>query len=613
MVRVSLLGPLEIMSGTRELTPTAPKVRQVLALLALRQNHIVQIPELIDELWGPNPPRSALTTLQTYIYLLRQILADDDAGHTGVLSTRPHGYSLAIPPENLDQWRFEQLVTEGRTAASGDRLEQAARALTQALSLWRGPALAGISAGELLTAHAVRLDEERLQALELRLEIDLRLGRHRELVGELKSLTAAHPLHEGLHGKLMLALHRSGRRHEALGLFQSFRTVHVRELGLEPTSKLRELHEAVLAADPSLDIQPAAVIAAQRRHRAGPAQLPMDITDFTGRERELDELERLLEPDEPTTAVPIVMVSGMPGVGTSALAVHAAQRLRARFPDGQFYAELGGSGVKPADPFLILGQFLRAAGFAAARIPRTLSERSAMFRTWTADRRVLVVLDDLDSAAATTPLLPGSPLCAVIATGRTCPLPGARTVLLDVLSEAEGTRMLAKIIGEDRLAAERGAAERIAGLCGGLPIAIRAIGTRLAVMPDWPLGELEQQLIDGEGRLAELCRTGADVRAGHDSRYRRLGEPEKNALCLLSVLHPGVFRAEDLGALLGCDAATASSILVRLAEHNLLRMTRSEPGTVVRYRFHELTGLYARERLGLALKAVSESHGTAPM
>jgi DNA-binding SARP family transcriptional activator len=612
MVRVSLLGPLEIMSGTRELTPTAPKVRQVLALLALRQNHIVQIPELIDELWGPNPPRSALTTLQTYIYLLRQILADDDPGHAGVLSTRPHGYSLSIPPENLDQWRFEQLVTEGQTAASGDRLEQAARALAQALSLWRGPALAGVSAGELLTAHVVRLDEERLQALELRLEVDLRLGRHQGLVGELKSLTTAHPLHEGFHGKLMLALHRSGRRHEALGLFQNFRTVHVRELGLEPTSRLRELHQAVLAADPSLDIQPAGTIAAQPRHRPVPAQLPMDITDFTGRQRELDEVERFLEQDELATGVPIVVVTGMPGVGTSTLAVHAAQRLRGRFPDGQFYTELGGSGVKPADPFLILGQFLRAAGFPATRIPRALSERSAMFRTWAADRRVLVVLDDLDSVAATTPLLPGSPRCAVIATGLTCTLPGAHTVLLDVLSPAEGTRMLAKIAGEDRLAAEPGAAERIVRLCGGLPIAIRAVGARLAVMPGWPLRDLEQRLADGEGRLAELCETGVDVRAGYDSCYRRLGGPEQNALCLLSVLHSGVFGAEDLGTLLSCDAATASSILARLAGHHLLRMTRTKPGDVVCYQFDELTRLYARERLGLALKALGGSHGAAP-
>lgn len=612
MVRVSLLGPLEIMSGTRELTPTAPKVRQVLALLALRRNRLVQTLELIDELWGPNPPRSALTTLQTYIYLLRQILADDDPGRAGILPTRPQGYSLTIPPENLDQWRFEQLVAEGRTAASGDRLEQAARALVQALSLWRGPALAGVSAGELLTAHAVRLNEERLQALELRLDVDLRLGRHQGLVGELKSLTAAHPLHEGFHEKLMLALHRTGRRHEALELFQNFRMVHVRELGLEPTSKLRALHQAVLAADPSLDIKPAALIAAQPRHRPVPAQLPMDITDFTGRRRELDDVARFLESEERATAVPIVMITGMPGVGTSTLAIHAAQCLRARFPDGQFYAELGGSMATPADPFTILGQFLRAADFPAARIPRTLSERSAIFRTWAASRRVLVVLDDADSATATSPLLPGSPRCAVIATGRACTLPGARTMPLDVLSEAEGARMLAKIAGEARLVAEPGTAERIVRLCGGLPIAIRAIGARLAAMPHWPLRELEQQLADGDGRLSELCRAGVDMRAGYDSRYRQLAEPEQNAFCLLSVLPGDSFRAEDLGTLISGDAAKAGSILARLAEHDLLRMTRTEADGVMCYQFHELTRLYARERLGLALKALGGSQDAVP-
>jgi DNA-binding SARP family transcriptional activator len=609
-VQVSLLGPLEIMSGTRELTPTAPKVRQVLALLALRQNRIVQTTELIDELWGARPPRSALTTLQTYIYLLRKIFSDRGPANSQVLCTKPYGYLLAMPPESLDQWRFEQLAMEGRAAVNDGQPEQAAQVLSRALSLWRGPALADVCVGELLAAHAIRLDEDRLQALELRLEADLQLGRHQELISELKAVTAAHPLHEGLHAKLMLTLYRSGRRHEALELYQRLRKVLVRELGLEPSTELRGLHQAVLAADPSLDIRGGtAVITQDHRDRPGPAQLPMDIADFTARQDVLGQVEQCLLAEDVTTAVPIVAITGMPGVGKTALAIHAAQRLRASFCDGQFYAELGGTRREPADPLEVLGQFLRAAGIAAERIPATLDERSAMFRTWVADRRVLVVLDDLASAAGALPLLPGSARCAVIATGRTCGLPGARTVLLDVLSTAEGTDMLANIVGDERVRAERAAASEIVRMCGGLPLAVRAAAARLVATPGWPLRRLARQLADKRGRLTELCRADLDVRARYDSSYSQLDEPERSAFQALSLLPAGVFAAGELGRLLGCEAGVADAILVRLAERHLLHMAREEPDDVVRYAFHELTRLYARERLDLALKALGGTQG----
>lgn len=604
MLRVSLLGPLEIRCDTRELTPTAPKVRQVLALLALRHNHIVQTAELIDELWGMRPPRSALTTLQTYIYLLRKILAVDRADDPQALCTKPYGYSLTMSPENLDQWRFEQLVAEGRTAMNGGGLDQATRALSDALSLWRGPALAGVCTGELLTAHAVRLDEDRLQALELRLEADLGLGRHQELISELKALTAAHPLHEGFHATLMLSLHRSGRRHEALELYQRFRANLVGELGLEPGNRLRALHQAVLAADPSIEARRGPAIGARRSgDQAVPAQLPTDIADFTARQKALDRVEAHLASAGMPTAVPMVAITGMPGVGKTALAIHVAQRLRDTFCDGQLYAELGGTAPRAAGPFEILGQFLRAAGLPDGRIPDTLGERSTMFRSWLAGRRILVVLDDLDATAAALPLLPGSPHCAVIATGRTCGLPGALAIQLDVLSDAEGAAMLANIVGQERVGAEPDASAEIVRACGGLPLALRAAAARLEAMPGWPLRELACQLACERGRLTRLQPGSAGIRANFAASYQRLAGPERAAFCALSLLPAGTFGAADLIQLLGCDAGTADAALARLAEHQLLRIASGSPRDAVRYRFHELIRLYARECLDLAVRA----------
>lgn len=240
-----LLGPLTVSHENRDVTPSAPKVRQVLALLLIRRNQIVPISDFIDELWGSRPPSSAMTTLQTFIYRLRKEIFNPTG--LAVLHTQPSGYLLEISDENVDVCRFEKLAKEGFLSLEKGNPVRAVEQLTEALALWRSQALAGVAKGEILSAQAARLEEDRLRALELRVEGEMRLGHYRELIGELKVLVRTYPLHEGLHGVLMTALDRSGRRYEALEVYRRLRDLLVRELGVEPSPGIQRLHRSLLA------------------------------------------------------------------------------------------------------------------------------------------------------------------------------------------------------------------------------------------------------------------------------------------------------------------------------------------------------------------------------
>lgn len=250
-MRFNVLGPMEVLHEGGHYTPTAPKARNTLALLLSRVNQVVEIPAFIDELWTDRPPRSAVTTAQTYIYQLRKMLCDavgsDAAGE--ILVTKAPGYSLRISDDTIDARIFERLAAEGKRLLAAGRAEEASRRLREALDLWRGPALADVSAGRILEAHVVQLEESRLGVLQMRVEADLALRRHRELVPELRSLVATHPLNEWLHAQLITCLRYSGRRGEALQAYQSLRRVLDDELGLQPSLPLQRL-EQYLLTDP---------------------------------------------------------------------------------------------------------------------------------------------------------------------------------------------------------------------------------------------------------------------------------------------------------------------------------------------------------------------------
>lgn len=601
-MRFRVLGTLEVVGDSEELTPTTPKLRQVLALLLLRHNRIVQIKELVDELWGEDPPSSALATLQTYIYKLRKLLAEGQPpGADEPLRTKPNGYRFDVAAADLDLSRFGELTEQGYRLLEQQQQERATEVLSEALSLWRGPALADVAAGEILGAEVTRLEEWRLQALEMRIDADLGLGRHRDLVSELKTLTTQYPLHEAFQGKLMLALHRSGRRYEALTTYQRFRTVLADELGLEPSTNLARLQRALLSSDPSLEANAptkAVVTEPAAKELSTPAQLPPGIADFVGHAGALGQVEGWIsECGEDEAAVRLVSIEGGPGIGKTTLAVRAAHRLRSRFPGGQLYADLRGTGDKVADPAEILDQFLKALGVPKQQIPHTVEERSALFRTRTADRRMLVVLDDAASAVQVTPLVPGSAECAVIVTSRSVRLPGARSVALEPLDTDEAVSLLAKMIGGDRVSRELDAATEIVRFTGRVPLALRAVGARLVSTDVWPLGKLAEQLANPEKRLGSLRFGGFDVRASYDASVDRLSEAEKIAFVLLGLLPPGEFGLQDAVTLFGSTPENVESLFARLIEEHLLRIVRRGPDGALYHALDELGRLCARERL----------------
>jgi SARP family transcriptional regulator, regulator of embCAB operon len=253
-----VLGPLSLRAGGVAITPTAPKPRQLLALLLIHANQIVSVTAVIRELWNEDPPRSAQTTVQTYVVQLRKLLVaalhlPSKLVSSDVLVTRTGGYQLRVGPDELDMFRFERLTLAGRAALSDENYGLAAARLGEALRLWRGEPLIDVQPGPLLQAQLARLEEARLSAAEGRIEAELRLGLHRELLSELAYLAAKHPLHEGLHAQRMVALYRCGRRCEALDIFHRLRVRLVEEFGLEPSERMQRMQQAILNADVFLD------------------------------------------------------------------------------------------------------------------------------------------------------------------------------------------------------------------------------------------------------------------------------------------------------------------------------------------------------------------------
>ncbi|MFC9297025.1 BTAD domain-containing putative transcriptional regulator [Streptomyces sp. NPDC057011] len=258
-MRIQVLGPLSAEVNGGSIVPTAGKPRQVLSLLALYPGRVIPVPTLMEEIWGTQPPQSALTTLQTYILQLRRRLGtamgpDAPGSAKDVLATRHGGYLLQIPEDTVDVHDYERLTREGQAAfETGDDQVAAAR-LRAALDLWRGPALVDVRVGPILDIEVMRLEESRLVTVERRIDADLRLGRHSELIAELTELTARHPQHEGLHSQVMVALYRSGRQATALDVYRRLRARLIEDLGVEPSPQLQRLHQAMLAVDPQLDV-----------------------------------------------------------------------------------------------------------------------------------------------------------------------------------------------------------------------------------------------------------------------------------------------------------------------------------------------------------------------
>jgi tetratricopeptide (TPR) repeat protein len=428
-----------------------------------------------------------------------------------------------------------------------------------------------------------------------------------------------HPYREDLWQRLILALHRSGRRAEALHAYTTIRRQLVDDLGIEPGQDLRDAHNAVLnddlseavparpAASPAVPVQPAAAQAVPAQRAAAsladggppvPHQLPADVPDFTGRAEAVAVLTRALTPREDADGPPsIAVVVGPPGVGKSALAVHCAHAVRAEYPAGQLHLCLGGTGRSPAGPGDLLAEALRALGVGEAALPASAHERATLYRSLLAERPMLVFLDDAADAAQVRALLPGSG-CAVLVTSRRrmTELPGALLLELDVLPPAEGEELLGRIAGAERVAAEREAARAILDACGHLPLAIRVAGARLAGRPGWALRELQRRLADETTRLDELRTGDLEVRASFELSYQ--GLPGDAALALSALGRLGTASVPGWVADAVLDRHRADAVVDTLVDVSLLRLAGTDSLGQPRYRLHDLVRCTARERAG---------------
>jgi DNA-binding SARP family transcriptional activator len=526
--RFLLLGPVQVIDGDG----IAPRHRAVLAYLLLHAGRVIPMERLIDAMWGYEQPDTARSQIHAAITALRR------AGVRDVLQTRPGGY---LADARTDVHEFDDLVAAGR--------------LREALGLWRGEALAGVHAHYATSARAL-LDDRRLAAVEQLMERELAAGEHVRILDELAAHVAAHPLRERLAGQLVLALHRSGRQADALAAARAYRSLLAEEQGLDPGPAFTEVERSVLAG------------ALPGRGRSF---LPYDVPDFAGRD---EELSRLVADGGSN----VITIDGMAGVGKTTLAVHAAHRLAERFPDGRFFVDLTGQDAAAA-----LEALLRQAEIND--IPRTLIDRSALWRAEMAERRAIVVLDNAADGAHVRPLLPGATgsLLLITSRRRLVDLDGARALSMDVLAADDAAALFGGIVGE-RAAAEPAAVHDVLELCGRLPLALRLAAARLQHRPRWTVSYLAGRL-----RLADLATPERSVAAAFTVSYEHLEPAEQRMFRLLGLAPGRDIEPHAAAALAGVPVADAEDLLESLLDTHML--IQREPG---RYTMHDLLREHAR-------------------
>nr|WP_055504357.1 AfsR/SARP family transcriptional regulator [Nonomuraea pusilla] len=596
--------------------------RAVVSAFLLHPNTTISKDRLVAALWD-SPPRSARANAATYVHQVRRALAG-----TGLkLRTEGSGYCSEVPPGQLDLLAFGGAVRRARLERARGDLEAAERGYAAAVALWRGRPAEDVPLGSELAPRIAELEERFAVARSEWIDVRLDLG-HADLVAELRGLVAAHPLRERLWEQLMVALCRDGRRDEALTAFLRARALLVAELGIEPGPELRRLHAAILDGDdpallpaphPSTNLpapqpaphpsailpapHPSAILPATQPApcplpvvRASLCQLPPDTADFVGRADELRAALSLLRGPRDRPGPPVAVVSGLPGVGKTAFAVRLAHLLRSDYRDGQLFVRLDGLRSGARDPGELLGGLLRSLGFDGGLLPGPVEDRARLLRQHLADRSVLVVLDGARDEAQLRHLLPGTPRCAVLVTSRS-PLPaleGAVRIELGPPGEDDARLLLERVAGRDRVRSAPRAAAEIVRACGGLPLAVRAAGARLAVRPAWPLREFAARLA-GRG-LDELAAGGLSVRAAFAASYRTLPAPAARAFRLLGLAGPDGVTVRSAAALLGVTELEADAALETLAAHGLLTSTQADGAGEPRYLLHRLLREYAGER-----------------
>ncbi|WP_405614640.1 AfsR/SARP family transcriptional regulator [Streptomyces sp. NBC_01508] len=610
-----ILGPVGLRLNGQWLTLGSDKERMLLAALALDVGRPVAISELMERLWDGDPPARARENAHTYVSRIRRRLRAAGTGPGApTIVGRAHTYTLRTARDSVDRQRFQHFVD---TAFTSDGDARAVELLSRAEELWQGEALAGLPGFWAATVRRT-LTETRLSASSSRIAAGLRLGRFAEQVGELSALVEHHPGDETLLGQLMLAYYGSGRYADALRIHQRARQSLMAEYGALPGVELNTLHQGVLARIPARELahgggsertagplQPVAGAPPSPEPETPlPAGLPPDVPpprnlpqqpSLVGRRAELQALSSMIADKgaHGGSVVTVEAVSGMAGVGKTALVVATAHLLTERYPDGQLYIDLRGHSPaqEPLTARAALATLLRLLGAPAFSIPAELEGRTALWRTMLAERRVIIILDDAAGPEQLGPLLPsGSPSLTIIASRRHLTgVPQALSVPLDVLSKEDAITLFRSFAGEERT---RDIAEtaRIVSLCGCLPLAIELVAHRFRARTSWTLGVLAERLARSPGRLAEI-RTAdqeQEMTRAFALSYRTLTAQQRTTFRRLG-LYPGPdFTADAAAALLGLPQDTTERLLEGLLACHLLR----EP-VPDRYRYHDLLREYA--------------------
>jgi DNA-binding SARP family transcriptional activator len=594
-----VLGPVQALVEGDPVDLGDRKQRLVLAVLLLEANQMVSVGRLIRILWRDRPPATARRIVQTHVSRLRGTLTRlRHAAPVPGLTRCGEGYQLSCDPDRVDVHRFRSAVERARLSSED---QERVRILREALGLWRGPALADVVADETRQELCGGLEESRLAAVEERLDAELRLGHQDWLIDDLTELSARHPHRQRLVGQLMLALHRAGRTADSLRLYASYRGRLTDELGLEPSAELQRLHVRILRSEPGTTTvpqprtgRPPAGTAAPVR----PRQLPADVSPFVGRDGYLARLEQVLAPGgEPPPATPVALVSGMAGVGKTALVTHWAHIHADAYPDGQLYVDLRGHSTEaPLSEVEALAAMHSGLGVAAEKVPPRAQDAAALYRSLLSGRRMLVVLDDALGPELVRALLPGCATCAVVVTGRDrlaglVARNGAKRIDLEPLELPEAAKLAVSTLST--APHDAAAVNTLVELCGRLPLAIRIAATQVA---DRDVDVATQVEAMTEAGLMDLLQIEGDedgsVPAAFSRSYAALPPPAAAMFRRLVAAGPAPLQATTAARLAGTTLDAAQRALRHLAAANLV----SEQGTD-RFSLPDLLRRYAASHL----------------
>jgi DNA-binding SARP family transcriptional activator len=594
-----ILGPLYVDAGTGSgpAVISQPLIQSALAVLLLRANRPCPRSMLIEALWGAEPPRAAEAALRVCISRLRRCLGDcaprlDSVGPPGGRAPghrQQRGYLMTVRPGELDVDEFTDLVAQGQAELDSGRPRAAAASFVQALSLWGDPPLPDLPDSEVLAAPVARLKNQRQVAIDALFDARLAAGEHEQVLGLLRAAVSATPGRERTCAQLMRAYHALGMHTEALDVYQQAREVTLEQQGAEPGPVLAVLYQRILTEELTTERHTQGGKRGARGLTLPGSQAPAPPAEFVGRSAEVAHVVELLS----GPGVPVVVVSGGPGMGKTAIAAAAALQLRRRFTDGQIYAELDGT-EHPRNPQDVLTDVLQSLGIPAETIPLAGPARAAMYRSVLASRRILVIADGAAHAAQIRPLIPAPGGAAVLVTSRSplSGLIGARQVRLRELAPDHALALLDLAVGPGRTAAEPAAAAEVVAACAGMPLAIRLAGAVLAARPGLTLARLASDCTS-DHVLGALAAEDSSVRAAIDSSYRTLSPAARAAFSLAAVHVAGEIPAWALTEFADGDDSVAG----KLVGVGLLMPAEVELSGQ-RYRMHPLVRAYGRERAG---------------